>query len=109
MSRRVVLRLTEYSEYLQALKDFVGQAETLGAGPRARFHYQVHPELGPVLVLEIPESAVAALERAERPPVLSKQQQAVRDQREARDRAVAAGEQVPGHVPPVKKLRRKAK
>lgn len=106
MSRRVVLRLNEHTQHFSTVEKFLSDAKELGAGPRARVLYAVHPKHGPVLIVELPESASVAIERKEQPPVLSKTQQAVRDQREARKTAVAAGEQVPGHVEPVVKRKR---
>lgn len=110
MSRRVTLRLNvkevrdgeiDHFQYLETIEAGIAQARELGAGPRAKVRYCVHPAIGPVLTVELPANAVAALERKERPPVLTKTQQAVRDQREARAAAIAAGQTVPGHEPPV--------
>lgn len=120
MSRRVVLRLNvkeledgkvDFFQYLETLEEGLAQARELGAGPRAKVRFKRHPDIGPVLVVELPASATAALERKERPPVLTKTQQAVRDRREARQAAIAAGEQVPGHEPPVvrKRLKKRKK
>lgn len=111
MSRRVVLRLTEHSHNLGTVEEFLAKARDLGAGPRAKVLYQTHPDVGPVLVVELPASAAAVLERKERPPVLTKTQQAVKDRREARQAAIAAGQTVPGHEPPVvrKRLKKRKK
>lgn len=109
MSRRAVLRLTEYSETIKNAIEFFEYLKELGCGPNTRFQYQVDESGHPSLVAELPEGAVHALERKERPPVRTKTQQAVHDRVEARKVAVKAGEPVPGHEKPVKGLRRKKK
>lgn len=106
MGRRVVLRLNEHTQHFGTVEQFLADAKELGAGPRAKVVYAHHPEVGPVLIVELPASAAVALERKERPPALTKTQQAVKDQRESRNAAIAAGEQVPGHEPPVVRKKR---
>lgn len=106
MSRRVVLRLTEYSETIQAFEDFLATARAAGAGPRSRVREAQDEDGNRCFYIELPEAASAALERKERPAVRTKTQQAVRDQTERRKAAIAAGDTVPGHVPPVVKKRK---
>lgn len=98
---RAVLRLTEYTETIERMEAFLAQARELGAGPRTKVTYMVDAKGNPVLVIELPERAADAFEKASRPKVRTKAQQAVADQREARLRAIKANEPVPGHVKPV--------
>lgn len=95
------MRLTDFSENIGTVQAFLDQARNHGAGPRAKITYAVDSNGIPCFYIELPESAVAALARKERPPVRTKAQQAVRDQVEARLAAVKAESPVPGHVPPV--------
>jgi hypothetical protein len=109
VSRRAVLRLTDYSGTIKDAAEFFDYLKELGCGPRTRFQYQVDEEGNPRLVVELPEGAVHALERKQAPPVRTKTQQAIYDRVEARKAAVKAGEAVPGHEKPVKGLKRRKK
>jgi hypothetical protein len=102
MSRRVVLRLTKWSADISGFEAFIETAKDAGAGPHAKIQYATDAEGHPCAYIELPEKAVEALERRERPKTLTKTQQAVKDQLEDRKRAVAAGDAVTGHVPPVR-------
>jgi hypothetical protein len=101
VTQQVVARLTDFSMNLGTLKAFVETAEKLGAGVRAKVRYAVDAKGTPCLVLELPERAAEALEKASAPPKPTRVQEAVTGQLEARKRAVRSGVPVPGHVPPV--------
>lgn len=103
MSYRAVLRLTEHTETIERMEAFLAQARELGAGPRTKVAYMADPSGRPVLVIELPEKAAEAFEKAATPKRATKAQQAVRGQLEARDKAVRAKQPVPGHVKPVAK------
>jgi hypothetical protein len=101
VSRRAVLRLTDFSSTIADGLAFLQYMQELGCGPRTRFQYQVDEHGKPCLVVELPEKAAVVIERKERSPVRTKTQQAVRDRVEARQAAVAAGEPVSGHEKPI--------
>jgi hypothetical protein len=102
MSRRVVLRLTKWSADIAGFEAFIETAREAGAGPRAKIQYAHDAEGHPCAYIELSDSASEALERREKPKTLTKTQQAVKDQLEDRKRAIAAGDKVTGHVPPVR-------
>lgn len=101
MSRRVVMRLSKWSQDIETVEKFFAQAKELGAGPRARMNYAVAADGTPCFYIELPEKAAEALEKRQRPKQPTKAQQAVKEQLEARQNAVRAGKPVPGHVAPV--------
>lgn len=103
MSRRVVMRLSKWSQDIETVEKFLAQAKELGAGPKARLNYAVDANGVPCFYVELPEKAAEALEKRQRPRQPTKAQQAVREQLEARQKAVKAGKPVSGHVPPVAK------
>lgn len=109
MSRRVVMRLTEFSGTVKDAADFFDYVKELGCGPRSRFQYQVDKDGHACLVVELPEGAAKVLERKQAPPVRTRTQQAVHDRLATRKAAVAAGEPVLGHEEPIKRLKRRKK
>lgn len=109
MTQQVVARLTEFSMNLGTLETFSRTARELGSGPRAKIHFTMDVSGTWCLVLELPERAAEALERAVLPPKPTKAQEAVRGQLQDRQEAVRSGAQVSGYVPPVVKRGRMLK
>lgn len=101
MSRRVVMRLTQYSQDIGNAERFLAQARAAGAGPKTKFTYAVTEDGQPCLYIELPEQAAEVFERKRRPKPPTKAQAAVQGQLQARRDAQKSGEKVPGHVPPV--------
>jgi hypothetical protein len=106
VSCRVVMRLTKWSQNIHTVREFLEQAEKLGAGPRAKMVYAVDSDGHPCLYVDLPAGAAEALEKSQRPKEPTKAQKAVTEQLETRRKAVKAGEKVPGHVPPAVKARK---
>lgn len=97
------MRLSQWAQNIDTVEQFIAQAKELGAGPRAKMHYAMDANGQPCFYVELPEKAAEALEKRQQPKQPTKAQQAVRDQLEARKRAVRSGEPVPGHMAPVAK------
>ena len=103
MSKRVVMRLTDWSQDVGNVRKFLDQVEALGAGPRSKIHYAVDAGNHPCFYVVLPEKAAEALERKQKPKPPTKAQLAVEAARKAREEAVKSGAPVPGHVKPVVK------
>lgn len=103
MSRRVVMRLNEWTQDIKTVRELLDQAEEHGAGPRSKLIYAIDSDGHPCFYIDLPDRAVEAEQRRKRSKAPTKAQEAVREQLEARREALAAGEEVPGYVPPVAK------
>lgn len=103
MGARVVLRLNRYTMNRKSLREFLDKTEELGTRQLDEIVYALDHEGNPCLVAELPERAVEGLERKTRPAPPTKAQAAVADQLQGRRKAVADGQPLPGHVPPVAK------
>lgn len=115
MPYRAVLRLTQYTQTVGYIEQFLAQVRELGVSGSTRITYMLTEDTQePVLVVELPEKAATAFETSVKPKPPTKAQQAVTDQLAARKQAVKAKQPVPGHVDPVAKngkviVRRKRK
>lgn len=103
MSQRVVMHLTQWSQNIQTVQEFLNYALEAGAGPRSKVVYAVDADGRPCFYVDLPAGAAEAMKRRTRTKEPTKAQKAVREQLEARQAAVEAGERVSGHVPPVAK------
>lgn len=102
MPQRIAMRLKEHRAQAASLREFVAQMDKFELGPRTKVCYGIGDDGIPVLFVEIPEKAAAGLKPKPGTRRPTKAQQAVTDQIQARKDAVAAKEDVPGHVAPVK-------
>jgi hypothetical protein len=100
VSKRVVMRLTNWSQDIGNVEAFLERAKSLGCGPRAKINYAVDQHGHPCFYIVLPEEASKALERQRKPKAPSKAQQVVQAQLKAREKAVKSGEPVPGYVKP---------
>lgn len=101
MSKRVVMRLTNWSQDIGNVEKFLAQAKELGAGPRAKLNYAVDANGCPCFYIVLPEKAAEALAKRQQPKAPSKAQAAVQKQLEDRRTAIKSGKEVPGYVKPV--------
>lgn len=101
MSKRVVLRLTKWSQDIENVEKFLSHARELGADQKSKLEYAVDANGQPCFYIVLPEKAAEALDRKLRPKAPSKAQAAVKSQLEAHRDAVKSGKKVPGHVSPV--------
>jgi hypothetical protein len=77
MSRRVVMRLHEFSSNIEAAEKFLAAARAAGAGPKSKLIYAVTEEGEPCFYIELPEVGGEALKRARKPKPRVKVQRVV--------------------------------
>jgi hypothetical protein len=100
VSKRVVLRLTKWSQDVANVRKFLDEAESLGAEPNAKLHYAVDANGQPCFYIVLPEKAAEAIDRKRTPKAPSKAQAAVQKQIQQHRAKVKSGEKV-AHVTPI--------